>query len=94
MMPSGPSHALLLGATDKGCANIVYRLVPEPARIPAYPERPHSDCYGQFAIEYDNGILACGGGSTRTCHHYRFAGGAPISGWIANFQLFRLEIRC
>ena len=83
--PSGPSHALLLGATSKGCANIVYRLVPEPARIPAYPERPHSDCYGQFVIEYDNGILACGGGTTRACHHYRFVGVPNQWWWIILF---------
>ena len=61
-----------MGALDKGCANIIYRLVPEPARIPVYPERPHSDCSGQVVIEYDQGILACGGGITKACHHYRY----------------------
>ena len=68
----GPSHAIIMGSHGKGCANIIYRLVPEPAKIPVYPERPQSECFGQVVIEYDNGILACGGGNTRTCHHLRW----------------------
>lgn len=63
-----------MGATDSGCTNLIYNLVPEPVRDPPYPERSLADCSFPMLTEFDNGILACGGGGSRECHHLPWGG--------------------
>ena len=74
----GDSHVLMLGAADNGCANLIYNLVPEPVRDPPYPERALADCNSPLLVEFDLGILACGGGNSKECHHLPWGGNSWV----------------
>ena len=51
---------------------MVYLTNPILSKASFIPERPceADNCHGAISVEFEGGILSCGGGNSLLCHHY------------------------
>lgn len=84
-------HVFIMGATGTGMANMVYSTNPMLSGSITIPERPceGGNCHGSISVEFDGGILSCGGGYSLLCHHFAWGGTA----WTTKPSMTRAHFR-
>ena len=66
---------------------MVYLTNPILSKASFIPERPceADNCHGAISVEFEGGILSCGGGNSLLCHHYAWG----ATSWTARPPMTR-----